>query len=79
MRKEFLAGAVSLLEKRPAGRKPVGGVETADVSRLRDENGKLRLEVEAARIKAEIAMVMPHVLKPRASSKKAKARKRPRS
>lgn len=77
MRKEFLAEAVNLLEKRPAGRKPVGGEESPELSRLRDENEKLRLELTAAQIQAEIAMVMPHVLKRPNPSKKTKGRKRP--
>jgi hypothetical protein len=73
MRKEFLAGAVGLLEKRPAGRKPAAGPEPDDISLLRDENKRLRLEVEASRIKAELALVLPHVLK---SSKKTKRGRR---
>ncbi len=76
MRKEFLSGAVGLLEKRPAGRKPAAEPEPDDLSRLRAENRRLRLEVEAQRIKTEIALVMPHVLKPPPSSKKTGSRKR---
>ena len=74
MRKEFLEEAVLLLEKRSAGRKPAEE-ESAEHSRLRDEIGRLRFELEAAQIKAEIAMVMPHVLKPSGASKKTEGRK----
>ena len=78
MRKEFLGGALSLLERRPVGRKPAKDAESPEVSRLRDELEKLRLELTAAQIKAEIAMVMPHVLKRPEPSKKTKGRKKPR-
>jgi len=76
MRKEFLGSALGLLERRPVGRKPSGGGESPEASRLRDEIEKLRLELAAAQIKAEMAMVMPHVLKRPESPKKTKGRKR---
>ena len=75
MRKEFLASAVDLLEKRPAGRKAVDESESLEISRLRDEAEKLRIELAAAQIKAEIAMVMPHVLKHPDALKKKRNRK----
>lgn len=67
LRKEFLAGALGLLEKRPAGRKSAAEVDpaasAARLAELEAENDNLRVELEAARIRTEIAMVMPHLLK----------------
>ena len=67
LRKDFLAGALGLLEKRPAGRKPASEnapeASAARLAELEDEVDNLRVELEAARIRTEIAMVMPHLLK----------------
>lgn len=63
LRRDFLEAAIGLLEKRPAGRKPLPRPD-AELERLREENARLRLEVQAARIRAEIGVVMPHALRP---------------
>jgi len=70
MRKEFLAEAVGLLERRAAGRKPAGPPEGAAerLAELEDENRTLRVELEAARIRTEIAVTMPHLLRRHAAS-----------
>lgn len=75
MRKEFLSEALPLLEKRPVGRKPVSEAESPEVACLREENEKLRLELAAAQIKAEIAVVMPGLLKSSGCGKKNRHRK----
>jgi hypothetical protein len=74
--KEFLAGAVGLLERRAAGRKPALPEADPEISRLREENERLRLELEAERIRSGIALVMPHVLKPASREGKKKVRSR---
>jgi transposase-like protein len=78
LRKEFLAGALGLLERQTAGRKVSSADVPPELARLRDENGRLHLELEAAQIRAEIAAVMPHVLKPPASSDGSKKKREKR-
>ena len=70
MRKEFLAGALGLLERRAAGRKPAGPPENAveQIEELKDEVLELKARLEASRIRTEIALTMPHLLKPRAKA-----------
>jgi hypothetical protein len=67
MRKEFLASALVLLEKKTAGRKsaepPEGAAER--LTELEDENLTLRAMLEASRIRTEIALTMPNLLKRR--------------
>jgi len=65
MRKEFLASALGLLEKKPAGRKPAAPPEdaTARLAEMEDEVRTLREMLEASRIRTEIALTMPHLLK----------------
>jgi hypothetical protein len=71
LRNEFLAKGVESLEPRPLGRPPDPGPSDLERQNLRlhRENEQLKLEVQAAQIREEIAMVMPHVLKPRAQKK----------
>jgi len=64
MRKEFLASSLEILERKPAGRKPAGATPER-LAELEDENEILRVELEAARIRTEIALAMPHLLKER--------------
>ena len=70
MRKEFLADAVNLLEKRPAGRKAASDSDSSEVLHLRDEVKSLEIALTASQLKTEIAMAMPHLLKPAKSRKK---------
>ena len=65
MRKEFLAAALGLLERKTAGRKPIAPPEDAAerLAELEEENETLRIELEASRIRTEIALTMPHLLK----------------
>ena len=90
MRKEFLASALGLLERKTAGRKPAAPPENAveRLAELEDEVQTLRIELEASRIRTEIALTMPHLLKDHAkagqgigtppSDKKTKKKKRRR-
>ncbi len=67
MRAEFLEAAVRLLDPRPAGRPRSQPEEPASdaLAKLRDENARLRFDLQAAYLREELAMVMPHVLEPR--------------
>jgi hypothetical protein len=71
LRNEFLAKGVEWLEPKPLGRPPDPGPSDLERENLRlhRENEQLKLEVQAAQIREEIALVMPHVLKPRAQKK----------
>jgi len=64
MRRRFIQQAVSLLEPKPAGR-PRKEPSEADRVRqsLEEENRELRIDLEAARIREELAITLPHVLK----------------
>jgi hypothetical protein len=68
LRTEFLTKGIESLEPRPLGRPPDPGPSDLERENLRlhRENEQLKLEVQAAQIREEIALVMPHVLKPRA-------------
>lgn len=79
LRNEFLAKGIEWLEPKPLGRPPDPGPSEMERENLRlhRENEQLKLEVQAAQIREEIALVMPHVLKPRA--KKTTDRSSPES
>jgi hypothetical protein len=66
MREEALAGALSGLEPSPAGR-PAKSRPEDDPERenLRKELFQARLELQAARIREQIAIAMPHLLQSR--------------
>jgi hypothetical protein len=63
-----LQGAVEHLEPKPAGRPP-SATATPDpkLLALEEEVKELRIGLRAAQIREEIAIVMPHLLKPRPS------------
>lgn len=65
MRRRFIYVAVTLLEPKPGGR-PRGEPSEAERVRgaLEGENREPRIELEAARIREELAITLPHVLKP---------------
>lgn len=64
MRTRFLEESVQLLEPRPVGRKKTGpSPEEVRIGELERENQDLRLKLEAERVKTEIALVMPHLLR----------------
>lgn len=65
LRSQFLARAAGLLEPRPAGRRRrVPTAAELEAERLRQENAGLRLDLKAQQIREELAVVMPHLLKP---------------
>jgi hypothetical protein len=63
IRKEALVGAATALEPGRAGRPPAAAPDP-ELERLRREVKDLRRDLEASRIREEIAIVMPHVLLP---------------
>ena len=63
LRAEVLQAALDRLEPRPSGRprpEPAG-----DVAALEEEIRELRIDLKAAQVREEIALAMPHLLKPR--------------
>jgi hypothetical protein len=64
IREEALSAALSALSPKPPGRPKGVPAEAAEVTALKEENARLRREVEVARIRTEIALVMPHLVKP---------------
>ncbi len=76
LRAEALSGALSRLELRRAGR-PAKQVakEEGEVEALRAQMRELRLELQGSRVREEIAIAMPHLLKRREEGgKKTKRR-----
>jgi len=65
MRKDFLVSALGLLERKPAGRKPAEAAEATpeQLSELKEKVQALQVELETSRIRTEIALTMPHLLK----------------
>jgi transposase-like protein len=77
MRRRFFQEAVSLLEPKPVGRPRREPSEAERVRRsLEAENRELRIDLEAARIREELAIVLPHVLQPPAKGPSKKGRQR---
>jgi hypothetical protein len=62
IRIEGLQGALTALEPRPAGRPPRQTVtDEAEVQRLRERIAQLEGELQAALVRAEIAVTLPQV------------------
>ena len=78
IRKEALQAACAAIEAKPAGRPPSPEpVVDPRVKDLEDEVKQLKLELRASNVREQIALVMPHVLKPESDEKPAqKKRKR---
>lgn len=72
LRAEILQHAVAAAEPRPLGRPPTPppAVSAEELERLKRQNLEMRIQVEAAQIREELALVMPQVLKPRRLEKK---------
>ena len=66
LRAELLQAAVQQLEPKPLGR-PAQQVssEAAQVAALQKQVTELKIDLRAAQIREELALLMPHVLKPR--------------
>jgi len=65
-----LQGAVESLEPKPSGRPPAAPEDDPKRSALEEEVKELRIELRASQIREELAIVMPHLLKPRGDVKK---------
>jgi hypothetical protein len=77
LRKEFLSSALDMLEPRPIGRP--GRVPAAGDERLMEletEVQRLQVELRAAQIREEIALVMPHLLRRTRAKKKVRTSRR---
>jgi transposase-like protein len=67
LRDRALEGALSaLMEGRRGPRPRVSGMHDAELSRLQAENDELRVQLVAERVRTELALVMPQVLRDRA-------------
>lgn len=73
IRKEALASALAALEPKPLGRPPAPEPDPKLTS-VEEENRRLRRELEASRIREEIALTMPHLLRPPAGGEKGGGR-----
>ena len=62
IRAEALAGAASALEARAAGRPAAPGPD-AELVEARERVRRLERELEASRIREEIALAMPHLVR----------------
>lgn len=69
IRKEALAGALTALEPKAAGR-PAAPPPDPQVLSAEEEHRRLRRELEASRIREEIALTMPHLVRPPAGGEK---------
>ena len=66
IREEALRGALAGLEPKPKGRPPKRAPEEdAELATAKEENRRLRIDLRAAQTREEIAVAMPHLLKPR--------------
>lgn len=68
-----LQGAVDSLEPKPLGRPPAAPAGDPKLAALEEEVNELRVELRASQIREELAIVMPHLLKPRGDQKKTTA------
>lgn len=75
IREEALAGAAAALEPRAAGR-PAAPEPDADLVAARERIRRLERELEASRIREEIALTMPHLVRPPAGGEKGGSRPR---
>lgn len=84
LRKRVLQASLEDLEPKPKGRPPGDEPSTDEVEaeRLRQENARLRADLEIAHVREEIALAMPEVFEPlreekKTSQPKGKKRQRP--
>ena len=70
LRKQALIAAVEGLASRPVGRpRKDGDPEQRHIRELEEQVFVLKTDLQAARIREEIAIAMPHLLKPRQDRK----------
>jgi transposase-like protein len=73
VRRALLQGGLDSLEPRPAGRPPrLAAAPDQSTVALEAEVRRLRLELQAARIREELALAMPHVLARNRRAKKSR-------
>jgi len=66
LRGEALRAAAAFLEPKPAGRPPQQtDAQAAETAALKEQIQELKIELRATQIREELALLMPHVLKPR--------------
>ena len=78
LRNKMMQGALVSLEPAAPGR-PRGAMEAVDerIAAMQEENRQLRVELRAAQIREEIALLMPHLVKvPEGREKKTKRKAR---
>lgn len=63
LRKQTLQAALDALEPGAPGRPPESPPPDPRVTQLEEENKELKIELQAARVRTEIAVAMPHLLK----------------
>lgn len=81
LREQALAGALTALSPKPRGRPPAAPAEPSRVEQLEEEVADLTFELRASQLREEIALVMPHLLKPEPTApkkKRTRARRRRR-
>jgi transposase-like protein len=77
LRKQFLILATGLLEPRPRGRKRQEPTPAElELMRLKQQMVQLKLQLKAAQIREEIALVMPHLLKDKRRGKNSRTTRR---
>jgi transposase-like protein len=69
LREKVLGAALEALVPKKAGRPPKAPPAPAEVEELKRTLRETRIELEASRIREEIALVMPHLLKRDAKKK----------
>jgi len=76
IRKEALGAALEALEPKPAGRPPAPRTDP-EVIDAEQEIRRLKRELEASRIREEIALTMPHLVRPPRGGEKKGDRAKP--
>lgn len=80
LEKQALEGAALALEPKPPGRaaRPAPTEAELEVERLRKRVAELKFEVQAAKVREEVATTMPYVLKDRERGEKKREEKKRR-
>jgi succinate dehydrogenase/fumarate reductase flavoprotein subunit len=76
LRSEVLQAAIAQLEARPKGRPPQQlSAEEARIAQLEKQVTELKVDLRATQIREELALLMPHVLKPRKNSEQERRKR----
>lgn len=76
LRTQALEGALSALAPKPRGRPHKHEETPEEVQKLKEQVDDLTFELQAQRVKTEIAVTMPHLLKDKPTKKKITKKKR---